>query len=65
MFPSSTTRDKEQAVDGETEYQRRRQGCKLQKDYTLEHVDDTTPEGGNIQVPRDQRLNEDGVNRME
>ena len=46
MFPPSTTQDKEQTVDGETEYQRRRQGCKLQKDYTLEHVDDMTPEGG-------------------
>ena len=65
MFPPSTTRDKEQLVDGETEYQRRRQGCKLQKDYTLEHVGDTTPEGGSIQVPRDQRHDQDGVNRME
>ena len=44
MFPPSTTRDKEQEVDGETEYHRRRQGCKLQKDYTLEHVGDMTPE---------------------
>ena len=52
-------------VDGEAEYQRRRQGCKLQKDYTLEHVGDTTREGGSIQVPRDQRLDGDGMNRME
>ena len=59
------TRDKEQAIDGETEYQRRRLGCKLQKDYILEHVGDTTPEGGNIQVPRDERLDEDDVNKME
>ena len=65
MFPPSMKRDKQQAVDGETEYQRRRQGCKLQKDYTLEHVGDTTPEGGNIQVSRDQRHDGDGVNQME
>ena len=61
MFPPSTTRDKEQVVDGETEYQRRRRGCKLQKDYTLEHVGDTTPEDGSIQVPRDQRLDGDSM----
>ena len=65
MFPPSTTRDKEQVVDGETEHQRRRQGCKLQKDYTLEHVGETTLEGGSIQIPRDQRLDEDGMNQME
>ena len=65
MLPSSTTRDKEQVVDGETEYQSRRQRCKLQKDYTLEHVGDTTPEGGSVQVPRDQRLDGDSMNRME
>ena len=63
MFPPSTTRDKEQEADGETKYQRRRRRCKLQKDYTLEHVDDTIPEGGgSIQAPRDQRLNGDGMN---
>ena len=63
MFPPSMTRDKEQVVDGETEYQRRRRGCKLQKDYTLEHVGDTTPEvGGSIKAPRDQRLERDGMN---
>ena len=66
MFPPSTTRDKEQEEDGETEYQRRRKGCKLQKDYTLEHVSNTTPEGGgSIQEPRDQRLARYGMNRME
>ena len=65
MFPPSTTQDKEQVVDGETEYQRRRQGCELQKDYTLEHVGDTTPEGGSIQIPRDQRLDGDDMNQME
>ena len=65
MFPPSMTRDEEQVVDGETEYQRRRQRCKLQKDYTLEHVGDTTPEGGSIQVPWDQRLNDNGVKQME
>ena len=65
MFPPSTTQDKEQVVDGETEDQRRRRGCKLQKDYTLEHVSDTTLEGGSIQAPRDQRLDGDGMNRME
>ena len=65
MFPPSMTRDKEQVVDGKTEYQRMRQGCRLQKDYTLEHVGDTTPEGGSIQVPRDQRLDGDVVNWME
>ena len=59
------TPDKEQAVDGEIEYQRRRQGCKLQKDYTLEYVGDTTPEGGIIQVPRDQRHDGNNVNQME
>ena len=41
MFPPSMTRDKEQEADGETDYERRRRGCKLQTDYTLEHVDDT------------------------
>ena len=48
MFPPSTTRDKEQVVDGATEYQEQRQRCKLQKDYTLEHVGDMTPEGGSV-----------------
>ena len=64
MSPPSMTRDKEQVVDGETEYQRRRKRCKLQKDYTLEHVGDTTPEGGNIQVPKDQRLDENNMDQM-
>ena len=65
MFPPSTTQDKEQVVDGETEYQRRRRRCKLQEDYTLEHNSDTTPEGGSIQVPRDQKLDQDNIDRME
>ena len=65
MFPPSTTRDKEQAVDGEAEYQRKKRRCKLQKDYTLEHVGDMTPEGGSIQVPKDQRLNGDIMDQME
>ena len=65
MFPPSMTRDKEQEVDGETEYQRKKQGCKLQKDYTLEHVGDTSLKGGNIQVPKDQRLDgQHGSNGM-
>ena len=55
MFPPSTTRDKEHVVDGETEYQRRRQGCKLEKDYTLEHIGDTTPERG-VAAFRNQRI---------
>jgi len=45
--------------------QRRRQGYKPQKDYTLEHVGDMTVEGGNIQVPKDQRLNGDNMDQME
>ena len=52
-------------VDGETEYLRRRQRCKLQKDYTLEHAGDTTLEGGIIQVPKDQRLDRDNMDQME
>ena len=32
----------------------------MQKDYTLEHISDTTLEGGSILAPRDQRL--DGGN---
>ena len=65
MFPPSMTRDKEQAKDGKTEYQRTRKGCKQQKDYTLEHVSDMTLEGGNIQVPRNQKHDGNDMNQME
>ena len=65
MLPPSMTRDKEQVVDSETEYQRRRERCKLQKDYTLEHAGEMTPNGGSIQVPKDQRLDGDIMDQME
>jgi len=65
MFPPSMTRDKEQVIYGETEHQRRRQGCELQKDYTLENIGDVTLECGSILEPRDRRSNGDNMDQME